>query len=226
MSKTVLYNFFYDVIKSKFGDNASLLYTDTDSLIIKIYTDNFYDFIVQNPEKFDTSNYKEGNKFNIPKSPSVLGNMKDEFPEDPIISFYGTGAKAYYIQSVSNELKKAKGVKKSVIKKELTIDDYRKIVERGGLIFRKMNTFKSHLHDIYTEMQNKVALSHHDDKRFVIPNTTKTLPWGHSDIRFFQSEPKQNLEWLLSAVNSVEQGVAKNNDNLDVLLAAIAELSQ
>lgn len=226
LSKTVLYNFFYDVIKSKFGDNASLLYTDTDSLIIKIYTDNFYDFIVQNPEKFDTSNYKEGNKFHIPKSPSVLGNMKDEFPEDPIISFYGTGAKAYYIQSVSNELKKAKGVKKSVIKKELTIDDYRKIVERGGLIFRKMNTFKSHLHDIYTEMQNKVALSHHDDKRFVIPNTTKTLPWGHSDIRFFQSEPKQNLEWLLSAVNSVEQGVAKNNDNLDVLLAAIAELSQ
>ena len=226
LSKTVLYDFFYDVIKSKFGNNASLLYTDTDSLIIKVFTDNFYDFIVQNPDKFDTSNYKEGNKFNITKSPSVLGNMKDEFPEDPIISFYGTGAKAYYVQSVSNELKKAKGVKKSVIKKELTIDDYKKIVEQGGLIFRKMNTFRSHLHDIYTEMRNKVALSHHDDKRFVIPNTTKTLPWGHSDIRFFQSDPEQNLMWLISAVNSVEQGVVKNKDNLDVLLAAINGFSQ
>lgn len=91
-----------------------------------------------------------------------------------------------------------------------------------------MNSFRSHLHDIYTEMRNKVALSHHDDKRFVIPNTTKTLPWGHSDIRLFQSEPEQNVMRLISALNSiVERGVVKKNiDKLDVLLAAMDELGQ
>lgn len=231
LSKTVLYSFFYEVIKKEFGEKASLLYTDTDSLIIKVLIENFYDFIAQNPDKFDTSNYTEGNKFNIPKSTSVLGRMKDEFPADPIICFYGTGAKAYYVQSVGKELKKAKGVKRSVIKKQLTIDDYRKIVERGGLIFRKMNTFRSYSHDIYTEMRNKVALSHHDDKRFVIPNTTKTLPWGHSDITFFQSDPQQNAEWFVAAVNSVEGGVGKTNsnlpitNNLDALISAINELA-
>ncbi|KAJ8978158.1 hypothetical protein NQ317_016861 [Molorchus minor] len=141
LSKTVLYKFFYDVIKKEYGTNASLLYTDTDSPIIKILTDNFYEFIRENPDNFDTSNYEKVNQFNIVKSISVLGKMKDEFPADPIISFYGTGAKAYHVQSVGKELKKAKGVKKSVIKQELTLDDYKRVVKNGCLIFRKMNTF-------------------------------------------------------------------------------------
>ncbi|KAJ8967216.1 hypothetical protein NQ317_001325 [Molorchus minor] len=178
LSKTVLYSFLYDIIKKQYGEKASLLYTDTDSLVLKVYTDNFYNYIMDNPDKFDTSNYESRNKFNIPKGVSVLGRMKDEFPADPIISFYGTGAKAYHIQSTGKELKKAKGVKKSVIEQQLSIDDYKQIVESGGLIFRKMNSFRSELHDMYTELKNKVALSYHDDKRFMIPNTTKTLPWG------------------------------------------------
>ncbi|KAJ8967847.1 hypothetical protein NQ317_002176 [Molorchus minor] len=187
LSKTVLYSFLYDIIKKQYGEKASLLYTDTDSLVLKVYTDNFYNYIMDNPDKFDTSNYESRNKFNIPKGVSVLGRMKDEFPADPIISFYGTGAKAYHIQSTGKELKKAKGVKKSVIEQQLSIDDYKQIVESGGLIFRKMNSFRSELHDMYTELKNKVALSYHDDKRFMIPNTTKTLPWGHDDILFYQS---------------------------------------
>ncbi|KAJ8975686.1 hypothetical protein NQ317_001787 [Molorchus minor] len=91
--------------------------------------------IVDNPEEFDTSNYEEGNKFRIKKSTSVLGRMKDEFPADPIISFYGTGAKAYHVQSVETELKKAKGIKRSVIKQELALDDYKRVVENGCLVF-------------------------------------------------------------------------------------------
>ncbi|KAJ8939495.1 hypothetical protein NQ318_022549 [Aromia moschata] len=88
--------------------NASLLYTDTDLLIIKVYADNFYNFIKDNQNEFDTSNYKADNKFNVPVSQSVLGNeSEDEFPADPIICFYGTGAKAYYVQSTENELKES-----------------------------------------------------------------------------------------------------------------------
>ncbi|KAJ8913103.1 hypothetical protein NQ315_006605 [Exocentrus adspersus] len=122
--------------------------------------------------------------------------MKDEFPADPIVCFYGTGAKAYYVKSVSDELKKAKGVKKSVIKKHITADDYSTIVEKGGVMLRKMSTFTTTLHDIYTEIKNKVALSYKDDKRYIIPNTTKTLAWGHSDIQFYETSPTQNLEFF------------------------------
>ncbi|KAJ8917969.1 hypothetical protein NQ315_002664 [Exocentrus adspersus] len=119
LSKTVLYGFYYDVIKKHFEDKASLLYTDTDSLILKIYTDNFYKFIGENLDEFDTSNYKPENKFNVPINLSVLGKMKDEFPADPIVCFYGTGAKAYYVKSLSDEVKKAKGVKKECNQKTL-----------------------------------------------------------------------------------------------------------
>ncbi|KAJ8942146.1 hypothetical protein NQ318_021656 [Aromia moschata] len=233
LSKTVLYDFFYNVIKKHYGTNASLLYTDTDSLIIKVYTDNFYNFIKDNQNEFDTSNYNADNKFNVPVSQSVLGKMKDEFPADPIICFYGTGAKAYYVQSMENELKKAKGVKKCVINNQLTIGDYKKIVENGGLIFRKMNTFTTYLHDMYTEMKNKVALSYNDDKRFIIPNTSKTLAWGHNDITFFQTSPEQNLRWLISAMNKLDENIidsernsefCSSEQNLDDLLAAIEDL--
>lgn len=225
LSKTVLYNFYYDVIKRNYKDNASLLYTDTDSLIIKIYTENFYEFIKSNPKIFDTSNYKEGNKFGIPVSASVLGNMKDEFPSDPIIEFYGTGAKAYYVKSVNTEVKKAKGIKKSVIKNNLTAEDYKKIVEQGGIIFRKMSSFRSELHNIYTEIKNKVALSYFDDKRFIIPNTTHSLPWGHNDIQFYLTDAEKNFEWFVTALS---QTAGCDNDSSEVrlknLLNALEEL--
>jgi hypothetical protein len=217
LSKTVLYDFYYDFIKYNFPQNASLLYTDTDSLIIKIETDDFYEFIKENVEKFDTSNYTVGNKFDVPVTKSVIGKMKDEFPEDPIVAFYGTGAKAYYVQSLSTEVKKAKGVKKNVIKQSLHRDDYKNIVENGGVVLRKMYTFTSCLHDIYTEAKNKVALNHRDDKRFIVPNTTKTLPWGHDDIEFYQTDPKHNVELVLKAIH-------EGNDIYDVELAA--EISQ
>lgn len=234
LSKTVLYDFYYGVIKHNFQENASLLYTDTDSLILSLETDNFYKFMNSNIDKFDTSNYSVGNKFDIPTTKSILGKMKDEFPEDPIVTFYGTGAKAYYVQSLSMEVKKAKGVKKSVIKKYLDINDYQNIVEKGGVVLRKMYTFSSCLHDIYTEVKNKVALNHHDDKRFIIPNTTKTLPWGHPDIEFYQTDPQHNVEMVLHALNTLENGdsdelvsdITENrsrlahteNDRLDLLI--------
>uniref|UniRef100_V5GNI6 DNA-directed DNA polymerase n=1 Tax=Anoplophora glabripennis TaxID=217634 RepID=V5GNI6_ANOGL len=225
LSKTVLYNFYYDIIKRNYKDNASLLYTDTDSLIIKIYTDNFYEFIKSNPRIFDTSNYKEGNKFGIPVTASVLGNMKDEFPSDPIIEFYGTGAKAYYVKSVNTEVKKAKGIKKSVIKKNLTVEDYKKIVEQGGIIFRKMTSFRSELHNIYTEIKNKVALSYFDDKRFIIPNTTRSLPWGHNDIQYYLTEAEKNFEWFVTALSQSARCSSEDSEiRLRNLISALEEL--
>ena len=200
ISKTVMYDFFYNFIKKKFGNDASLLYTDTDSLILKVFTDNFYRVIAENPDKFDTSNYPAQNTFNISKSKSVPGKMKDEFPCDPIIGFYGTGAKAYYIKSLNGEMKKAKGIKKSVIEKELHLEDYKRIVEQGGLIFRKMKTFRSVLHDVYTQVINKIALTHSDNKRYVIPSSTKTLPWGHADIDFYNTDPESNIEYALKVI--------------------------
>lgn len=45
-----------------------------------------------------------------------------------------------------------------------------------------MNTFRSELHTMYTELKNKVALSYADDKRFIIAGERQTLAWGHKRI--------------------------------------------
>ena len=59
ISKTLMYDFWYDYIKPKYQDNAKLCYIDTDSFIINIKTEDFYEDIADDVEKrFDTSNYE------------------------------------------------------------------------------------------------------------------------------------------------------------------------
>ena len=58
ISKILMYEFWYDYIKPKYGDKARLCYMDTDSLIIYIETEDFYKNAANNvEERFDTSNY-------------------------------------------------------------------------------------------------------------------------------------------------------------------------
>lgn len=196
ISKTVIYEFFYGYLKQKYGENVILCYTDTDSLILEIFTENVYDDIKKDIDLFDTSNFAEDNIHKIPKTLSVVGKMKDEFAGMPVECFYGTGAKAYCIKG--DEIwKKAKGISKHVIKNQLHLSDYIQTVENGEFVFRKMYIFKSNLHTIYTELKNKVALSSNDDKRFIIPGDVRTLAWGHFGITPITHFEDDDLEVFL-----------------------------
>ena len=79
ISKTLMYEFWYDYIKPKYGDKARLCYTDTDSFITHIKTDDFYRDIADNVERwFDTSNYDEKAKRPLPigKKKKLLARLK------------------------------------------------------------------------------------------------------------------------------------------------------
>ena len=65
ISKTVMYDFFYNFLKPLYKENVSLLYTDTDSFILEIETDNVYYDMQKNIHKFDTSNYVLNNMHNL-----------------------------------------------------------------------------------------------------------------------------------------------------------------
>ena len=53
-----MYEFWYDYIKPKYEDKAKLCYTDTDSFVVYIETEEFYKDIANDVERwFDTSNY-------------------------------------------------------------------------------------------------------------------------------------------------------------------------
>ena len=67
ISKTLMYEFWYDYIKPKYGDRAKLCYTDTDSFIIHIITENFFEDIAGDVEIwFDASNYDKNDKRPLP----------------------------------------------------------------------------------------------------------------------------------------------------------------
>ncbi|CAH3177348.1 unnamed protein product [Porites evermanni] len=113
LSKTLMFDFHYNYIKKKYKDKAELLFTDTDSLLYQIHTDDFYRDISYNIEdKFDTSdyppNYPSGILTGVNKK--VIGMFKDEVAGRQITRFVGLRPKLYSFKVEDGVLtKKCKG---------------------------------------------------------------------------------------------------------------------
>ena len=186
LSKTLMYDFHYNYIKKKYGNKAKLLLTDTDSLMYEIQTEDFYkDINGDVKDRFDTSGYPSDHPSGIPSgfNKKVLGMFKDEVNGDIIDEFVGLRAKLYlYKMFEGEESKKCKGVKKSVVKKSITHEDYKKCLLTGKEQLRKQNIIRSYKHEVYTEEVNKIALSASDDKRYILEDGISTLALGHYKI--------------------------------------------
>ena len=187
LSKTIMYDFHYKYIKPKYGDNAKLLFTDTDSFLYEIKTDDFYkDISGDVRDRFDTSDYPENHPSGIPTgiNKKVLGMFKDEVAGKIITEFVGLRAKLYsFKMEDGKENKRCKGVKKQVVKESITHEDYKTCLLSGKEILRKQNILRSYDHEVYTEEVNKVALSAEDDKRYILSDGKDTLAWGHHKIK-------------------------------------------
>ena len=186
LSKTLMYDFHYNYIKKKYGDKAKLLLTDTDSLMYEIQTEDFYkDISGDVKDRFDTSDYSSDHPSGILSgiNKKVLGMFKDETNGDIIDEFVGLRAKLYsYKMFEGEESKKCKGVKKSVVKKSITHEDYKTCLTTGKEQLRKQNIIRSYKHEVYTEEVNKIALSANDDKRYILEDGIRTLALGHYKI--------------------------------------------
>ncbi|CAH3196715.1 unnamed protein product, partial [Porites evermanni] len=123
-----MFDFHYNYIKDKYKDKAELLFTDTDSLMYQIYTDDFYKDISDDIlTKFDTSDYPPNHPSGILTgvNKKVIGMFKDEVAGKQIICFVGLRPKLYSFRiEEDKEVRKCKGIKKNVVKKSLDFDDY------------------------------------------------------------------------------------------------------
>ena len=110
ISKTLMYEFWYDYVKPKYGDNVKLCYMNTDSFIMHIKTEDFYKDIADDVEKrFDTSNYECDRPLPIRKNKKVIGLMKDELGGKIMTEFVALRPKTYsYLTDDCKEDKKAK----------------------------------------------------------------------------------------------------------------------
>ena len=187
LSKTIMYDFHYNYIKSKYGDKAKLLFTDTDSFMYEIETEDFYkDISGDVKDRFDTSDYPENHPSGIPTgiNKKVLGMMKDEEAGKIIKEFVGLRSKLYsFIMDDGGEIKKCKGIKKQVVEISIRHEHYKTCLLTGKELLRKHNILRSYNHEVYTEEINKVALSALDDKRYILKDGMHTLAWWHYKIK-------------------------------------------
>lgn len=95
LSKTLMYDFHYNYVKSKYGSRAQLLFTDTDSLCYEITTDDLYHDLKDDKELFDFSAYPRNHSLYDASNKKIIGKMKDETESVPVKEFVGLRSKMY-----------------------------------------------------------------------------------------------------------------------------------
>ena len=181
ISKLLMYEFWYDYMKPKYGDNVKLCYMDPNSFIMNIKTEDFYKDIANDVEKrLDTSNYECDRPLSTGKNKKVIGLMKDELGGRIIKEFVALRSKTYsYLADDFKEDKKAKGTKKCVIKRMIKFDDHKNCLLNSEVILKSQQRFMSKGHDVYTENINKIALSSDDDKIILSSDKITSYPYGY-----------------------------------------------
>ena len=170
LSETLMFEYGY--LKPMHGDKIRLCYTDTNSFIMHIKTDDFYKDINNGLDKwFNTSNYDKNDKrpLEIGKNKKVLGKFKDEFGGKIMTKFVALRAKTYsfLIDEYTDDdyeknrivNKKAKGTKNYVIKNERERGRKR---ERSYLIIILIHCLKI-----------KYCIDHNNDLEVIITKCTQ-----------------------------------------------------
>ncbi|GET54115.1 hypothetical protein RIR_jg31686.t2 [Rhizophagus irregularis DAOM 181602=DAOM 197198] len=139
LSKLCMYQFYYDTLKVRYGEKIQLCYTDTDSLLVQIQTEDINADLIDMADQFDFSDYPKdhpvrealGDKADI--NMKIPGKFKDECNGAVIAEFIGLRPKMYSILKVGDEttnpkhgIRKAKGVPSKVVKKEFHHERYNK----------------------------------------------------------------------------------------------------
>ena len=175
LSKIVMYEFHYDYMKPKYGNNLKLCYMDTDSLVYHIKTEDFYEDIAKNLEtRFDTSGYsiEYARPLPIGLNKKVIGLMKDELGGKIMTEFVASRPTLHAYRKLDHkkcegikkfvvkEDKRRKGIQKWVVKKTLGFDDYKKCLfdPVGKSIYKSQLMFRNRKHEVHTVEVNKVAL--------------------------------------------------------------------
>ena len=188
LSKIIMYEFHYDYMRPKYSrctDKLKLCYMDTDSLVYHVKTYHFYANIADDvPMRFDTSGYCCNHPLPIGMNKKVIGLMKDELGGAIMTEFVTLKPKLYSFRCLDGaEEKKCKGIKKCVVKKTLTLEDYKNcLLENSGDVYRSQLMFRSTKHEVHTIEINKVALNRGDDKQISKKDGISTLARRHKSL--------------------------------------------
>ena len=98
VSKTLMYEFWYDYVKPKHNKKAKLCYINTDSFVINIFTEDVFDYFNNDVQRwFDTSDYDKNDKrpLQTGMNKKVTRVFKDELGGKIVKEFCALRANSY-----------------------------------------------------------------------------------------------------------------------------------
>ena len=185
-SKLVMYKFYYDIIEKHFPNNE-ILYSDTDSMVLNIYTEDLYKDLDQIKDHLDTSDYPKDHPLYSVDNKKIIGKFKDELNGNIMTEFIGLRSKMYAFEYIENSVIKfkclAKGVNKTT-KQEFIFEDYEKCLSEKKVAHKAMFSLIHKKHDIFIKEVLKIGISPFDDKRYICEDGIDTLPYGIESLYF------------------------------------------
>ena len=151
LSKTLMhmYDFYYNYIKKKYGDQAKLLFTDTDSLTYEIEAQDVYSDFWNDKNRFDNSDYRQDSRYFDKTNKKVIGKFKDEAVGIPVTEFVVLRSKMYsYMKDNQKRGKTAKGIKKNIVKNNIKHENYKEVLFNNKQIHHAMKTIRSKNHEL------------------------------------------------------------------------------
>ena len=188
LSKNWMYTVWYDVVKARFGSDAELILTDTDSFVIKFRNHSKHEVLTKLSPVMDFSNFPPGTHFHSDSYKKVPGLFKDEYPTSLITEAVGVRSKCYYLKieqdpeyehlgnSVSSHTV-CKGIPLHV-SNTFPIELYKLcIYSPNTVVTSTMTRIQSRKRQLKTMSITKRALSSGDDKRY-LTCPIHSVPYG------------------------------------------------
>ena len=213
-AKAKIYSFFYDTLKPHYGDNVSLIYSDTDSLLLQLKgVDDIEAEMRKSPlaDFMDFSNYPKQHPMYDDTRQGQLGLLKSETGDDYPSEIICLQPKCYSILLNSDSRKStAKGVNFHTQAK-IRHEEYRDIHnQKTHTHFETIHNIRARACQLQTVRTVKNCLSKFETKRYYL-DAVSTLGYGHPDI------PKQTLEPKPTISKKRKRNARENDDDDDVV---------
>ncbi|XP_025191594.1 uncharacterized protein LOC112591876 [Melanaphis sacchari] len=192
ISKELMYDYHYNVMRRHYNDSIRLLYMDTDSLVYRVNTEDFYKDLVDNPallERMDTSNLPVTHPCYVGTRKKIPGLFKDETAGRTMYEFIALRAKSYAYKIEGDEKVVAKGIRGHVVRNHMTFEDHKRCLFEddgagdGNESEEENVSIRSFEHRVKTIKTMKMTLNRFDDKRVVDEDRIRTRAYGHYTLR-------------------------------------------
>ena len=179
-SKLHMYQFWYDYLKQKYGNKIRLIYTDTDSFVIEVETDDIYKDMLEDSHLYDFSDYPKDHPNYSLTNKKVYGIFKDDLNGKIIVEFTVDKPKMYSYEYIDNynilNNNKHKGIKTVV---DLKHNEYKRALYKEELIYKEFYNLQLNKQKMHLDRIKKVALNPFDSKRHWIDNIN-SVPYGYN----------------------------------------------